>query len=94
MIKNNYSPCDETVRARIHERFNVDSDGIKRDIEIIREWIRQQSHLPQDIQGKTTLIVAKNLTKLAQMTTSWRSACSGTSFGWSTQRKSWKSTTA
>ncbi|KAJ3618633.1 hypothetical protein MTP99_006606 [Tenebrio molitor] len=50
MIKNNYSPCDETVRARIHERFNVDSDGIKRDIEIIREWIRQQSHLPQDIQ--------------------------------------------
>lgn len=42
----------EDEKRRIYENYNKDESKIRRHVEIIKNWLVKQPHLPEDISGK------------------------------------------
>ncbi|EFA04912.2 Clavesin-1-like Protein [Tribolium castaneum] len=49
-INNTYCTTDPETRKKILDHFKINPASLKRDVDIIKEWIKQNPHFPQGTQ--------------------------------------------
>lgn len=42
----------ENEKDKVREHYNMTEPKIKVDLQLIKEWLSKEPHLPQDISGK------------------------------------------
>ncbi|XP_063930058.1 clavesin-1-like isoform X2 [Zophobas morio] len=50
MLRTNYFKVDEDVKFKIYKEFNINPEHVQRDVQIIKDWVKQQPHLPEKIE--------------------------------------------
>lgn len=52
-IRNIVEPANEATEEIIRKEINEDPERLKRQIELFNEWLRCESHLPDEVGKKT-----------------------------------------
>lgn len=51
-VKMDYLKTTEDDKAYIIRTRGTNNDDLKRDVQILKDWLKRQPHLPQGVQGK------------------------------------------
>lgn len=49
-INNTYCTTDQETRKKVLDYFKINPVNLKRDVDLIQEWIKQNPHFPQGTQ--------------------------------------------